>query len=152
MKQIQFNRALTRMFALVALCITTFGFNTKFGLDSYEIYLNDKIVLKQTVNQPISLRVLQLKEAKESDQLRIIYRHCTKKGAGTDRSIFLKDENGNTLKKWVFENTTGSDWSMSIAVKELLSLEKANTKHELSFHYVSRELPGGEMLSMLHFK
>lgn len=152
MKQFKINQAFIGMVTLVTLCITALGFTTKFGVDSYEIYLNDKIILKQTVRQPVSLRVLQLKETNENDQLRIIYRHCSTKGAGTGRSIFLKDEKGNTLKKWTFANTTGSDWSMSIPVKELLLLEKSNAQHDLSLHYTARELPEGEMLSMLNFK
>ena len=126
-----------------------FGFTAKRGLDSYEIYLNNKLILKQTVNQPLNLRMLQLGMAKETDQLRITYTHCQIKGAGTDRSIALKDEKGNTLKKWVFANTTGSDLKMTIVVKELLQLEKKNAKHELSLHYSARELPKGETLGFL---
>lgn len=152
MQHVKINQSFVRKFTLITLCLASLSFTAKFGLDSYEIYLNNKIILKQTVNQPLSLRVLQLKEANENDQLRIIYRHCSVTGAGTDRSLILKDKKGNTLKKWVFANTSGSDLSMSIAVKELWNLEKANARQELSLHYTARELPAGEMLSMLHFK
>ena len=152
MKKIKIDQAFIKMFTLITLCFTAFSFTTKFGLDSYEIYLNNKLILKQTVNQPLSLRVLQLAKAKENDQLRINYKHCTLKGAGTDRSIALKDEKGNTLKKWVFANDNGSDLNMTIAVKELLKFEKADLRHELSLHYTARELPKGEILSMLNFK
>lgn len=151
MKQIHLKQPLFRMFALTALAVSVLSFTTNFGLDSYEIYLNNKIILKQTVNQPLSLRVLQLKEANKSDQLKIIYRHCTKSGAGTDRSITIKDEKGNILKRWAFANTAGSDAGMSIPVKELLNVEKTYAGHELSIHYTAQELPAGEMLSMLHF-
>lgn len=152
MKQIKFNQAFIKMFTLITLFFTIYSFTTKFGLDSYEIYLNNKLILKQTVNQPLSLRVLQLGKAKENDQLHINYIHCMKKGAGTDRSIVLKDEKGNTLKKWVFANTTGSDLTMPIAVKELLQLEKKYANRDLSFHYTARELPKGEMLAFLRLK
>lgn len=149
MKQIKFNQSFIKMFTLITLCFTTFSFTTKFGLDSYEVYLNSKLILKQTVNQPLNLRMLQLGKAKETDQLHIIYTHCQNKGVGTDRSIALKDEKGNTLKKWVFANTTNSDLTMTVAVKELLQLEKKNVKHELSLHYSAHELPKGEMLGFL---
>ena len=150
MKQIKFNRAVIMMFTLMTLCFTAFSFPTKFGLDSYSIYLNDKLILKQTVNQPLSLRVLQLSTAKETDILRINYTHCTiKNGAGTSRSVALQDEKGNILKKWVFADATGSDLNMAIAVKELLKLEKNHPGQELSLHYTARELPKGEMLSMI---
>lgn len=150
MKQIKFNQAFIRMFTLITLCVTVFSFTTKFGLDSYAIYLNDELILKQTVNQPLSLRVLQLSTAKETDQLRINYIHCTiKNGAGTSRSVALQDEKGNILKKWTFADATGSDLDMAIAVKELLDLEKTHASQELSLHYTARELPKGEMLSMI---
>ncbi len=152
MKQIKFNQAFIRMFTLITLCFTAFSFSTKFGLDSYSIYLNDKLILKQWVNQPLSLRVLQLSTAKETDQLRIHYNHCTiKNGAGTSRSISLQDEKGNILKKWEFADATGSDLNMTIAVRELRNLEKTHAGQELSLHYTARELPKGEMLSMIRF-
>jgi hypothetical protein len=53
------------------------------------------------------------------------------------------------LKKWLFADATGSDLNMSIAVKELSRLENILVYHELSLHYTARELPKGEMLSML---
>jgi hypothetical protein len=152
MQHTTFNQAFIKIFTLITLCFTTFGFTTKFGLDSYEIYLNNKLILKQSVNQPLSLRVLQLDKANDNDQLRINYKHCTVKGAGTDRSIVIKDEKGNILKKWAFANATGSDLSMAIPVKEIVQLEKNNAQHELSIHYTARELPKGEMLASLRFK
>ena len=153
MKKIKFNRAFIVMFTLITLGFTAFSFTTKYGLDSYSIYLNNKLILKQWVNQPLSLRVLQLSTAKETDQLRITYTHCTiKNGAGTGRSVALQDEKGNILKKWEFADATGSDLNMTIAVKELLKLEKDHTNQELSLLYTARELPKGEMLSMIRFK
>ena len=145
------KHALTKMFAL-KLCLTVFSFTTKLGLDSYEIYLNNKLILKQSVNQPLNLRVLQLGQTNDSEQLRIIYKHCTLEGAGTNRTIALKDEKGNTLKKWTFTNASGSDLSMEIPVKELLQLEKNNAGHELSLQYTARELPKGETLAFLRVK
>lgn len=150
MAQIKFNQASIRIFTLVTLCVIAFSFTTTFGLDSYAIYLNDKLILKQTVNQPLSLRVLELGKTKENDQLHILYTHCTiKGGAGTARSIVLKDKNGNAVKKWTFADATGSDFKMTIPVKELLQLEKTHAGQELSLHYTARELPKGEMLSLL---
>ena len=141
-----------KMFALITLSFTVFSFTTKLGLDSYEIYLNNKLILKQSVNQPLNLRILQLSQANDNDQLRINYKHCTVEGAGTDRTIVLKDEKGNTLKKWVFTNASGSDLSMVIPVKELLQLKKNNADHDLSLQYTARELPKGETLAFLRVK
>lgn len=146
------KQALIKMFALITLCFSVFSFTTKLGLDSYEIYLNNKLILKQSVNQPLNLRILQLSQANDNDQLRINYKHCTVEGAGTGRTIVLKDEKGNTLKKWVFTNASGSDLSMVIPVKELLQLKKNNADHDLSLQYTARELPKGETLAFLRVK
>jgi hypothetical protein len=141
MKKTRINQSFIKIFTLITLCFAAFSFTTKFGLDSYEIYLNSKLILKQTVNQPVSLRVLQLGKAKPNDQLHINYTHCMGKGAGTGRKIFLKDEKGNTLKRWAFADASGADLSMTIEVKELLQLEKAHAHEELSIHYTAKELP-----------
>lgn len=152
MPSLTFNQRLIKLCTLLLLCFTAFSFTHPAGLDSYEIYLNNKLVLKQAVNQPLNLRVLQLGKANSNDQLRIIYKHCHTPQTGTDRSIVVKDEKGNTLKKWTFADASGSDLSMTMPVKELLQLEKDNTQHELSLHYLSRELPKGETLAFLRAK
>ena len=141
-----------KIFALISLSFTVLSFTTNLGLDSYEIYLNNNLLLKQSVNQPLRLRILQLGQAKENDQLRIHYKHCTIAGAGTGRTIALKDEKGNTLKKWAFTNASGSDLGMTIPVKELLQLEKNNAGHDLSLQYTARELPKGETLAFLRVR
>ncbi|RDC65709.1 hypothetical protein [Adhaeribacter pallidiroseus] len=152
MKKIKINQAFIRLFTLIILSGAAFSFTAKFGLDSYSIYLNDQLLLKQWVNQPLNLRVLPLRTAKDTDQLRIRYNHCTiKNGAGTNRSVALQDAKGNIIKKWEFADATGSDLNMTIAVKELLKLEKTHANQELNLVYTARELPKGEMLSMLQF-
>ncbi|MEJ5960813.1 hypothetical protein [Pedobacter immunditicola] len=152
MKKTKLNQSFIKVFTLITLCFTAFSFTTKFGLDSYEIYLNNTLIMKQTVDKPLSLRMLQLDKAKENDQLRIKYTHCSHNGVGTDRSIVLKDEKGNSLKKWVFANATGSDFKMTIAVKELLQLQKKHGDDELMLVYSARELPKGEVLAVIRHK
>lgn len=150
MKKFRFNQAFKRVIMLITLSFTLFSFNANFGLDSFSIYLNDKLILKQTVNQPVNLRVLQLHTAKDTDMLRINYTHCTiKNGAGSNRSLTLQDEQGNILKKWAFADATGSDLNMAIPVKELLKLEKTHASKALSLHYTARELAKSEMLSLI---
>jgi hypothetical protein len=152
MKKIRIDRALMLLFTLITLSFASLSFTNRFGLDKFEIYLNNKLLQKQYVNQPLNLRVLQLDKAKESDQLQIVYSHCMRdNGPGTGRSIALKDENGNTLQKWVFADASGTGLKMTIAVKDLLQLEKKNESHKLSLYYSSNELEKGEMLSMIRF-
>jgi hypothetical protein len=149
MQHSTFNQAFMKLFTLITLCFIAVGFTGNLGLDSYEVYLNDKLILKHSVNQPLNLRTLQLDKASADDHLRIIYTHCMVKGAGTDRSIAIKNEKGTVIKKWEFPNATGSNLSMTIPVKELLKIEKASTDHDLRIYYTARELPKGEMLALI---
>jgi len=147
MKHKSFKQVYLQLFTLVTLCFTAFGFTTKVGLDSYEIYLNNKLILHQFVNQPLDLRKLQLNQTNDKDELRIYYKHCNQKEAGTSRSIVIKDQKGNTLKKWAFADASGSNNAMVLSVKELRQLEKNHAQQELSLHYLAQELPKSEMLA-----
>lgn len=122
------------------------SFTTKAGVDSFEIYLNNKLILRQAVNKPFTLQSLQLDKANKDDQLVIYYSHC---GAiGTDRSIVIKDDKGNTIKEWKFADASGSDnKGMTIPVKELLQLEKNYSQTNLNIVYFSQQLPKGRALS-----
>ncbi|MES2808023.1 MAG: hypothetical protein V4619_05340 [Bacteroidota bacterium] len=152
MKKIKVNGALIVMCAFITLAISSLSFTTRYGLDGYEVYLNDKLVLKQSVNQPLNLRILNLDKAKETDQLQFLYKHCMRdNGPGTGRSIALKDDTGNTLRKWDFADADKGGLRMAIAVKDLLLLQKKSAGHQLSLFYSSRELGKGEMLSMVRF-
>jgi hypothetical protein len=143
MKHTTFKQPLLKLLALVVLCLVVFGFTADRGLDRYEIYLNSKLILKQAVNAPLDIRKLQLDKANDDDQLRIFYIHCTNKGIGTGRSISIKDEKGNVLKKWTFKD---ADKGMEISVKELLQVEKQHKGKDLSLHYVAQQLAEGDML------
>lgn len=112
------------------------------GTDSYEIYLNNKLLLKQYVTQPLTLKSLQLNKTNINDQLVIYYSHCGQIGKG--RKIAIRDEKGNIVKEWKFANNGDG---MTIPVKELLALEQKNL---LSIFYTSEQLPQGRMLTGLH--
>ncbi len=151
MKPVTFKQALVRLCTLAALGFIAGGFTTPAGLDSYEIYLNNKLIVQQFVNQPLSLRKLQLSTANDNDELRIHYKHCTLKGAGTGRNIILKDQRGHVVKKWEFPDVGGPDTGMVLPVKALRQLEKRHAGDDLSLHYTAHEHPQGEMLAALRF-
>lgn len=146
-----FPASLVSLSAFALLFLTVSAFTAKVGLDSYEIYLDDKLILGQYVNQPLNLRKLPLDQANANDQLRIYYKHCHEPGVGTGRGLTIKDQKGNTLKQWKFADVTGKDKGMTIQVKELLALEKSHANSDLSLHYMAQQLPKGEMLASLHF-
>jgi hypothetical protein len=117
------------------------------GVDRYEIYLNNKLLLKRSVNQPLTLQSLQLNKSNLKDELVIYYYHCGQTGKG--RKLAIKDEKGNIVKEWEFANASGS--AMTIAVKDLLLLEKKHANDQLSIFYSSELLLKGRMLTGVQF-
>lgn len=140
-----------KVFAIAALCLTVFTLTAKAGIDSYEIYLNNKLILKQSAAQPLNFKGLQLNKSNSNDQLVIYYFHCNTMGkAGKGRSIAIKDGKGNTLKEWKFADATGSNTGMVIPVKELLQLANNNSNGPLSLYYAAQERPKEQMLTSFY--
>lgn len=143
------HASVKRIVGLILLSFVFFAFTIPAGVDKYEVYLNDKLLLKEYAMKDISLKSLQLEKAKPTDQLVIYYTHCHGNAAGTARSISVKDEKGKILKEWKFADPTGGKAGMVIQVKELQQLEKSNTKSNLTLYYASAQLPGGQLLAAL---
>jgi hypothetical protein len=150
MKTINAKTVLTSTFLAVAVGLVTMSFSLKLGLDAYEIYLNDKLILKQFVNQPLNLRTLQLDRSSPEDLLWIKYTHCAiKSGSGSGRTLVLKDEKGHMLKEWKFADNSSENKPMKISVGELRQLEQDHADHQISLSYNSRELQKAELLAYL---
>ncbi len=140
-----FKNAFVKILTFTVLAL--FAFQANAGGDSYEIYLNNKLILKQHVMQPLNIKNLQLDKLNSGDQLVIFYSHCGQTGKG--RSIAIKDDAGKILKEWKFANAADSHESMVIPAKELLQLAKDYTKTHLTLFYSAQELPKGRMLASL---
>ena len=145
MQRSNFKQTLVNVFTFATLSL--FTFSAKAGGDSYEIYLNNKLILKQHVTQSLNIKSLQLDKANLNDRLVIFYSHCGQTGKG--RSIAIKDAKGKILKEWKFANSTGSSKGMIIPVKEILQLEKNNLNSGLRLYYAAQQLPKGFMLTSL---
>jgi hypothetical protein len=143
MQHTNFKEKLVIASMFTAFFLTVFAFTARAGGDTYRIYLNDKLVLKEFVIHPISLKNLPINKARADDKVIIYYSHCGTIGKG--RSIAIKDAKGNTLKEWKFANAAGADKGMTIPVRELLQLEKNNSN--LTLYYAAEELPKGLMLA-----
>jgi hypothetical protein len=136
-----------RFFKIITMsvfCLAVFAFSAKAGGDSYRIFINSKLIMKEFVTHPFNLKNLRMDELNASDNVIIHYSHC---GAiGKARSIALKDAKGNTLKEWKFADTKG-DEGMVIPVRELLQLERKHS--DLTLFYSAKELPEGRLLAGL---
>jgi hypothetical protein len=132
---------------IVVICLQ--GFTSPTGGESFEIYLNNKLILRQAVTQSLTLQSLQLDKASKDDQLVIYYNHCG--ATGKNRTIAIKDDKGNTIKEWKFADASGNNKGMTIPVRELLQLEKNYSQTSLNIVYYAQQLPKGRALSAIHF-
>lgn len=130
------------------LFVTLFSLNATAGLDSYTIYLNNKLVLKQAVNEPLNLQGLQLDKANETANWLFITANARRRTNGKGRRIAIKDDQGNIVKEWKFDDVSGTDKGMIIPVKELLELKKAS-KGKFMLVYLASQLPQGQKLTGL---
>ena len=136
-------------FAFTAVFMTAFTHVAKAGLDSYEIYLNSRLILRQTVDKPLSLESLQLTGSNINDKLTIYYSQCNAPNKlGSGRKIVIRDAEGALVREWKFADAQGSKTGMEIPVKELLQLEKVRAG-SLSLYYTADGHPQAQKLTLL---
>ncbi len=131
----------------VALVLTTGTLIARDGGESFEIYLNNKLLVRQHVTQSFSLQSLSLTEANANDNLVIYYNHCGVPGKA--RTIAIRDADGKVLKTYTFGDAADTKEGMVIPVKQLLDLEKKNKGSQLAIYYSAKELPKGITLTSL---
>lgn len=129
----------------IAFCALLLSFSTSpAGGEGFEIYLNNKVVLQQFGSNMDKIKTVSLEQAAPDDQLAIVYYHCGKQGK--NRELIIKDEKGNTLKKWNFKDEGAR---MTCKVKDILGLHKENSS-VLKLYYSSSELPEGRQLASIN--
>lgn len=134
---------------MVALVMVAGTLTARDGGESFEIYLNNTLLVRQHVSQSFSLQDLSLKETNTNDKLVIYYNHCGKPGKA--RTIAITDAAGNVLKKWTFGDAATAKEGMTIPVKELLALQQKHKGSKLAIHYKATELPKGLTLTGVKF-
>jgi hypothetical protein len=133
----------------VLLFLNVFAVVSPTGVDSYEIYLNNKLLFRQSLDKPVQLISLPITEANAGDNLVVNYMQCNAPGkTGSNRSISIKDAEGKIVKKWTFKDAEGSNTSMVIPVKDLLAIMK-NSPGALSLHYSAEGLVRSQQLANL---
>lgn len=150
MQHLKFQSTLVKTLLTVILCLSAFTYVARAaGGDTYQIYLNKKLVLTQHVGDLSGgIMTLQLDKSNYNDQLVIVYSHCGVTGKG--RNIVVKNEQNQVLKEWKYADVEGSDVSMIIPVKDILELKKNNAGSNLSLYYSASELlPKGRMLTSI---
>jgi hypothetical protein len=136
MKTIISGVSVIRLLMLIALGTTLSSFSGPAGMESFKVYLNDKLLFKQYISRDTPTQTISLSENSATDQLRIYYDHCGR--IGTARTISLVDGQ-QVLKKWDYQDTQSVEASgMSCKVGDIKALQKAGKT--LKLVYASEEL------------
>ena len=126
-----------------------FTFHSNVGVDSYEIYLNNKLVVRQSLDKPLQLQDLNLTDANAADRLSIRYSQCNAPGkTAKARSITLRNDDGKIVKEGRFKDAEGEAAQMNIPVKEILNAQKISGE-QLVLYYSAEGLPQGQPLAAL---
>lgn len=117
------------------------------GMDSYEVYLNGKLLKREIVTKSFDLNSIRLDKSNINDNL-VIYYHQCHGVPGTNRSITVRDGNGKTIKEWKFADEGKDNAGMSIPVKDILQLQKGASRQYV-FVYTTGDRPQGQVLASL---
>jgi len=155
----RFNYQPTILFILlIALSGVLFSFSVKtaealfpckdnFGGEGFEVYLNNKLVLKQYGKEVNTVKTLQLDQSTSNGQLAIRYYHCGR--PGKSRVVTIKDEQNVVLKEWKFGDANDAAAKVCCNVKDILALPKLKAGKKVNLYYSASELPGGRLLAIL---
>ena len=140
-----FSRTLLLCMSLLMLV----SYRALAGGDSYEISLNNKVLVKQALYEPFNLQSLDLSAAKSTDHLTIRFLQCNKPGkTGKSRSISIRDEQGKIVKEWRFKDNTGNGNEMTIPVKDIVELQKSSPSRLLVYYYAEGYEKGQKLAAL----
>ncbi|MGZ8537249.1 MAG: hypothetical protein ACXWV9_03250 [Flavisolibacter sp.] len=131
---------------ITGLCIFLFSFSGKRGGDSFQIYVDGKLVVEQYVSIAKGVQSLQLGQLSSKEKIEVYYSHCGK--IGKSRVISIKSADNKTLKVLKFADTEKKSF-MTCQIKEILALQK-NKSAKLNLYYSSKELPEGRLLAVIN--
>ena len=133
---------------LAAFTALLFSFSSKPGGDSFTIYQNDRLLLKQYVHTDASVKTISLLEDSGDDVLKMYYSHCGK--IGTSRKISITGEGKKELVSWTYADSKGAEHEAMICkVKDIAVLQKKIGKGSFSIVYYSTEIPKGIALAKI---
>jgi hypothetical protein len=148
MKKLSIKSSVAIRLIAVVLSATLFSFTNDFGGDTYEVHLNNKLLLRQMVWKQAGVADISLDPKTDIGELSVYYSHCGQTGKG--RSISIRDDRHKILKEWNYADVTAPHSPMNFPVKELAAFNHSGSK--LHLFYSSAELPEGKLLVNIDLK
>ena len=131
----------------VTVCTMLFSFSRITGAHNFQVFLDDKLMLDQSVDSKSIVPTLHLDPAENHRQLIVRYNECGRTVTG--RTITIKDDKNNTLKDWRFEGaSSGYKDPMTCMVKDIMALKQKGS-NTLKLYYSSKEFPEGQQVASL---
>ena len=106
---------------------------------SYEVYLNNQLVIKEHLYGRKETPTIPLNMTTAQDELAIMFNNCNK--VDTKRKISLRDDQDATLKEWTFTDSPDIKNQMRIKVNEIVAFSNKHSMTKLV--YSSREVDNG---------
>ena len=127
-----------------SVCMALFSFSLLPGAHSFQVYLDNKLMLEQYVSSKTQVPKLWIDPASSARQLSVRYNECGRTVSG--RRLAIHDDKGKVLKEWQYEGTTsGFKDAMTCPVKDILSL-KPEAGHPLELYYSSNDFSQGQLV------
>jgi len=117
------------------------------GGEGFEIFLNNKLVIRQYGSQVNTVGNIELGAAATTGELTVKYYHCGR--AGKERNITIKNDQDKFLKAFHYGDAASPNAMMLCHVKDLAGLQKFSKTNELKLYYSSTELPNGRLLAYI---
>lgn len=132
--------------SLVVLCTFLSSFITLPGADSFEVYLDNELLMKDYVYRERSIKPIRL-DKNSNATLTVSYSHCGI--TGSSRSLTLLDDQKKLIREWTFANVDAKVKDpMPVSVKELVT---ASNGKPVSLYYKSQELDNEVLIAPVRF-
>jgi hypothetical protein len=131
----------------VAIAATLFSFAPLAGSHSFQVYLDNKLMIDQYVNSNMEAPMLLIDPAQNYHELMVKYNECGRTVTG--RTITIRDEKNNVLKQWHFEGAASAFKDpMVLPMKDILALKQKSNK-TLKLYYSSKEFSEGQQIAAM---
>jgi hypothetical protein len=136
-----------RSLLAIVMGAALFSFSERPGVESFTIYLNDEVLVRDSMMPERVVRNISLEAGDPKDVLRVHYNHCGRTGMA--RAVSVLGANEEVLKTWRFSDNTSP--FMEIGLKDILAVA-GNGQEPFNLVYTSKELPKGSVLASLQVK
>lgn len=139
MNRIKRNYLAVKSLAWVAVGAIMFSFSGEVGTHSFEVYLGNKLIMKEFVSAEMPAKTFGLDKSFSNEEVKVNYNQCGR--LGLSRSLFIKDSQDKVLKEWHFPDVAaGASPYMVFKVKDILALQK-NGLDRVKLVYSSKDVP-----------